>query len=137
VISADRFKSKTKAMTFLVKPEMWKELEKEMTIVMPSDQATITYGNIDFTNVGQIKVSVAVAPTYFSGGKLDVLIDNENGQKAGTGELEVGLTDLGMKEIIINITPVDGVHDLVLKSSSKDPSKIFAGIISLEFIRRK
>jgi cytochrome c len=137
VISADRFKSKTKAMTFLVKPEMWKELEKEMTIVMPSDQATITYGNIDFTNVGQIKVGVAVAPTYFSGGKLDVLIDNENGQKAGTGELEVGLTDLGMKEIIIDITPVDGVHDLVLKSSSKDPSKIFAGIISIEFIRRK
>jgi cytochrome c len=137
LIAAERFKAKTKAMTFLVTREMWKELESDMTIVMPSHQATITYGDIDLTDVGQIKVAVAVAPTYFSGGTLQVFTGSEGGKLIGTSDLDVGLTDLGMKELLIDLEATEGVHDIVLKANSKDPSKIFAGIISLEFIRRK
>jgi hypothetical protein len=68
---------------------------------------------------------------------LELYIDDENGQKIGAGELEVGLTDFGFKELVIDITGTQGVHDLILKPICKDPSKIFAGIASLEFVKRK
>jgi cytochrome c len=137
IISAERFKEKNKAMTFHVTKEVYSAIEQEITIVLPNDQAIIKYGDIDLTDVGQIKIGVAVAPAYFSGGKLEVLLNNENGTSIGTAELEIGLTDLGFKELLININKTEGVHDLILKISCKDKSKIFAGLATLEFLKRK
>jgi cytochrome c len=137
LISADQFKEKKKAMTFLVTKDVWAALEEEMTIVLPNDQAVLRYGDIDFTDVGQIKLGIAVAPNYFSGGTLELFIDNENGQRIGSADLEVGLTDLGFKELLININTTQGVHDLILKFKCKDSSKIFAGIATLEFRKAK
>ncbi len=137
LIPADQFIEKKKAMTFKVTKDVWPAIENEMFIVLPNDQGSLKYKDIDFTNVGQIKLGVAVAPNYFSGGKLDVFIDGENGKKIGTAELEVGLTDLGFKDLLVNIDPTEGIHDLVIKVSCKDASKIFAGIATLEFKQRK
>ena len=52
-------------------------------------------------------------------------------------QLEVGLTDIGLKDFVVNIAQTQGIHNLVLKFKCKDTSKIFAGIVSLEFIKRK
>jgi cytochrome c len=137
LIGAEKFKEKKKAQTFLVTKEVWADLEQEVTLVLPSDQAVLTYGGIDLTDVGQITLGIAVAPTYFAGGTVEILIDRENGDRIGTADLEVGLTDLGFKELPINITNTDGIHDLILKFKSRDTSKIFAGIASLQFKKRK
>jgi cytochrome c len=137
MIGADKFKEKKKAMTFLVTKEVWKDIENEMTLVLPSDQAILRYGDIDLTDVTKITFGIAVAPTYFSGGTLEVLIDDENGTPIGKAELEVGLTDLGFKELTLDITPAQGIHDLVLKFKCKDSSKIFAGIATIEFLKKK
>lgn len=137
LITADKYAEKKKAQTFLVTKEVWKEIEHEMTIVLPSHEAVLRYAAIDLTDVGQIKMGVAVAPTYFSGGTVDIFIDGDNGKKIGSAELEVGLTDLGFKELPINIETTPGIHDLVFKFKSKDTSKIFAGVATLEFKRVK
>ncbi len=137
LITADKFKEKKKSQTFLVTKEVWKEIEHEMVIVLPSHEGMLRYGDIDLTGVGQLNLGVAVAPTYFSGGTVEVYIDSETGTKIGSAELEVGLTDLGFKELLINLNATEGVHDLILKFKSKDTSKIFAGIGSLEFKKRK
>jgi cytochrome c len=137
LISADKYKEKKKAQTFLVTKDVWKEIEQEMTIVLPNDQAVLRYGDLDLTDIAQIKLGVAVAPTYFSGGTVELFIDNENGPQIGTADLEVGLTDLGFKELLININKTTGIHDLILKFKCKDSSKIFAGIASLEFKKKK
>jgi cytochrome c len=137
LMGADKYKEKKKAMTFLVTKDLWADLETEMTIVLPSDQGVLTYGAIDLTDVGQINLGVAVAPNYFSGGTLEVFVDGENGQRIGSAELEVGLTDLGFKELPVNIIPTQGIHDLIIKFKCKDASKIFAGIATLEFKKRK
>jgi cytochrome c len=137
LIKADQFKEKKKAMTFLVTKEVWPDLEGEMNILMPSHDAVVTYANIDLTDVGQIKVGAAVAPTYFSGGTMEVALDTEGGQVIGKVSFEPGLTDLGFKEFIVNLDKVEGIHNLVFKFKSKDPSKIFAGVASYEFIKRK
>ena len=112
-------------------------IEEEMTLVMPSHEASLKYAAVDLTDVGQIKFGVTLAPTYFSGGTVEILTYNENGKVIGTGILEVGLTDMGLKDFIVNISPTQGVHDLVLKFKCKDTSKIFAGVVSIEFIKGK
>jgi cytochrome c len=137
LIDADQFKTKKKAMTFLVTKEIFAAIEEEMTIVLPSHEGVLTYGDVDLTDVGQLNLGVAVAPTYFSGGTVDIFIDSESGQRIGGAALEVGLTDLGFKELMIDISRTDGVHDLVFKFTCKDTSKIFAGVASIGFVKRK
>ncbi|HTE30878.1 MAG TPA: ThuA domain-containing protein [Chryseolinea sp.] len=137
LINAEKFKEKKKAATFLVTKEMWKEIGQDMIIVLPNDQAVLRYGDVDLTDVVQVKLGVAVAPTYFSGGTIELFIDNETGQRIGTVDLEVGLTDIGFKELLVDINKTQGIHDLILKFKCKDTSKIFAGIATLEFKKRK
>lgn len=137
LIKADQFTEKKKAMTFLVTKDLMPNIEEELTLVMPSHEGVLRYAGIDLTDVGQIKVGVTVAPTYFSGGTIELLADSETGPVLGTYNFEVGLTDVGMKDFVVNINQTQGIHDLVLRFKCKDTSKIFAGIVSLEFIKRK
>lgn len=137
LIAGDRYKEKKKAMTFLVTKEVWSAIEKEMTIVLPSDQGILRYGDIDLTDVGKITLGAAVAPAYFSGGTVEFVLDREDGPVIGSAELEVNLTDIGFKELPVEIKPTEGKHDLILRFKCKDASKIFGGIATLEFVRRK
>ena len=137
LIAADHFKEAKKTMTFLVTKEVYAAIEQEMVVVLPNDQAVISYGDIDLTDVGQIKIGLAVAPTYFSGGKLELYLDHEGGRRIGSADLNVGLTDLGFQDLIIDIDQIQGVHDLVLKVNCKDPDKMFAGLATIEFLKRK
>jgi cytochrome c len=137
IINAEKFKEKKKAMMFLVTKEVYAAIENEMNIVLPNDDAMLRYGDIDLTDVGQIKIGLAVAPNYFSGGTLELFIDQENGRKIGAGELKIGLTDLGFQELLISLEKTEGIHDLILKFKCNDSSKMFAGIASLEFVKRK
>jgi cytochrome c len=137
LIPANRFKEAKKTASFLVTRDMWKELKEDMTIVLPSHEGMIRYGNIDFTDVGQITFGLAVAPTYFSGGKLELYLDNADGAPFATADFDIGLTDLGFKELAVNMPDTKGVHDLILKVKCKDPNKVFAGFANLEFKKRK
>ncbi|MFN8343324.1 MAG: ThuA domain-containing protein [Cyclobacteriaceae bacterium] len=137
LIGADKFKEAKKATTFLVTPEIWKELKEDITIVLPAHEAMVRYEGIDLTDVGQIKLGIAVAPSYFSGGHLAIYSGVDSTEPIGSVDLEIGLTDLGFKELLVNLKPTEGRHDLVLKTTCNDPSKVFAGIVSMEFIKRK
>jgi cytochrome c len=137
LINADQSQERKKATTFKVTKDLWPGLENEIMLVLPSDQGIIRYKDIDLTTVGQIQFNLAVAPNYFSGGELQIFIDGEDGQQIGVGSFDPGLTDLGFKDFVIDIKPVQGIHDLILKVKCKDPSKIFAGIATLEFNKRK
>lgn len=137
LIGADKFSEKKKAMTFKVTKDVWPSIEEEINMVLPSHEGMLRYNHIDFTDVGQINFGIAVAPNYFSGGTMDVYLDDENGQKIGTIDLEVGLTDLGFKDLLVDIAPTQGVHDLILKVKSKDVTKIFAGFATIDFRKRK
>ncbi len=133
LILAEKYSEKKKATTFRVTKDVWAALEEEITLVLPSDQGMVKFDHIDLTGVTQIKFGLAVAPNYFSGGVLEVYADNESAAPIGSGTLDIGLTDLGFKEMTISIAPTSGVHDLILKFNSKDASKAFAGLSTLEF----
>lgn len=135
-IGADTFTEKQKAMTFRVTKEIFPAIEEEITMVLPNDQGFVKYSGIDLTDVGKIKVGVAVAPNYFSGGKLELRLGDANGPIIGSGNLELGLTDIGFKELLVPIQATEGVKDLVLYVTCTDPTKIFAGLATLEFVKR-
>lgn len=137
LIQASSFTEKKKVMTFLVTKEVWDAVEEEFTLVIPNHEGFFKYEDIDLTSVGSIKLTLAVAPTYFSGGNLELAIDQVDGQVISSTEFKVGLTDIGVEELIIELDQVEGIHDLYFKVNCKDPTKAFAGFASLEFQHRK
>lgn len=137
LISADRFTEKKKATTFKVTKDIWPGLENEIILVLPSHEGVLMYDNIDLTDVGNIRFSVAVAPNYFSGGEMQILIDDENSEPIAVTNFEPGLTDIGFKELQVDIKPAPGIHKLIIRVKCKDTSKIFAGMASMEFGKRK
>lgn len=136
IMGADKFAFKKNVMTFNVTPEMFPAIDREMTLVLPNDDAVIRYDNIDLTGVGKLKFGLAVAPTYFVGGTLEIYLDDENGKKIGSGVLDVGLTDMGFKELVVDIEKTGGAHSLVLKVKPADAAKMFAGIATIEFLKK-
>lgn len=136
LLGADQYAEKKKAQTFKITKDIYPAVEEETTIVLPNHEGSLRYKGIDFTGVGSIKIGAAVAPNYFSGGTLDIFIDDETGQKIGSAKLEIGLTDLGFKELPVSISEVKGVHDLIIKVNCTDPSKVFGGIATLEFVKK-
>ncbi len=135
-LGADQYSEKKKAQTFKITKDIYPAIEEETTIVLPNHEGSLRYKGIDFTGVGVIKIGAAVAPNYFSGGTLDIFIDGETGQKIGSAKLEIGLTDLGFKELLVPISEVKGLHDLIIKVNCTDPSKVFGGIATLEFVKK-
>jgi cytochrome c len=134
MIGGDKFSRKKNVMTFNVTAGMMPGIEKDMTMTLPSDNAVLQYDDVDLTGVGKLRLNLVVAPTYFSGGSMNVLIDGVDGQKIGSGTFETGLTDLGFKEMVVDIDPVDGSRTLVFTFKCADATKIFAGLASIEFI---
>ncbi|MEM9328686.1 MAG: PQQ-dependent sugar dehydrogenase, partial [Bacteroidota bacterium] len=134
IVPAADFTEKSKAMTFNVTGEQWPGLEEEIMMVLPSHESEVRYASMDLTEVGQLKVQIAVAPTYFSGGTMEVYLDNTEGSPIGSVSFEPGLTEFGFKDLLINLEPTTGINDLVFKFSCKDEDKMFAGISSIEFI---
>ena len=136
IMIGDKFSSKKNVMTFNVTAGMMPGIGNDMTMTLPSDDGVLQYNNIDLTGVGKLKLNLVVAPTYFSGGSMNVMIDGVDGQKIGAGTFETGLTDLGFKEMVVDIAQVNGPHTLVFTFKCADASKIFAGLASIEFIQR-
>jgi cytochrome c len=135
LISADKFSEAKKAMTFNIKASEYPIVDRDMTIVLPSHEAMVRYNQIDLTGIRRMKFIIGVAPNYFSGGKLEIYTGGSNPRKIGQGDLEVNITSMGMKELVINTEPMNGVHDLVLRFYCNDPSKMFGGLGAIELGR--
>jgi cytochrome c len=136
LIPADQFTEIKKAMVFHVKKGEYPMVDQDMTVVLPNHEAIVRYENIDLTDIHRLKVIIGVAPNYFSGGTMEVFIDDENGTKIGSADFAVGLTTMGIKDLVVDLNNVSGRHDLLLKFSCKDTTKMFGAITAIEFLRK-
>jgi cytochrome c len=66
LIMADQYSEKKKAQAFKVTKDLMPSIEEEVALVLPSHEGMLRYSGIDLTSVGQIKIGIAVAPSYFS-----------------------------------------------------------------------
>ena len=103
-------------------------------IFMGIHSAVATYKNIDLTGVAGITGTFAVAPTFTTGGTVDVYLDDTNGALLGTFEVEQGLVEFGAKEATVTFDPLDGPHDLHFVYRNKDQDGLVCIGIFLDFI---
>ncbi|MFK7846325.1 MAG: ThuA domain-containing protein [Rhodothermales bacterium] len=82
-------------------------------VILGMHGAVVKYKNIDFKGIGRIKGNFVVAPTFTTGGEVDVYLDSVEGTLLGTMQVVQGLIDFGPTEAIINIDAMDETHDLI------------------------
>lgn len=84
--------------------------------------AQATYRNLDLTDVGSLTATFIVAPTYTTGGTVEIRLGSADGQLLGTVSVEQGLTTLGPQDHTISLPDLQGLHDLVFVYSNADAS---------------
>lgn len=82
-------------------------------VILGMHAAQVTYKDVDLKGITSISGSFVVAPTFTSGGEVDVYLDSVAGQLLGTMEVEQGLTEFGAKDVSISFDAIDSAHDLV------------------------
>ncbi len=83
-------------------------------IILGMHGAEVTYKNIDLTGVSGITGNFVVAPTFTTGGEVDVFLDSSEGQLLGTFVVEQGITEFGAKDVDISFDPISETHNIVL-----------------------
>ena len=104
-------------------------------ILLGTHGGVATYEQIDLTNVGGIRATFAVAPTFTSGGTVDVYLDTIDGPLLGTFEVEQGMVEMGAKELTLNFDPVNGVHDLHFVYRNEDEDGLVCIGIYFDFLQ--
>lgn len=79
-----------------------------------------SFTSVDMTDVAGIKGTFAVAPTFTTGGFVDVYLDSIDGTLLGTFEVEQSLTDIGIQEVEISFDPLEERHDLIISYRNED-----------------
>jgi len=78
------------------------------------------YEDIDLTDVAGITGTFIVAPTFTTGGWVDVHLDSPDGPILGTFEVKQGLTTIGEVDVDLEFEPQASVHDLYLSYRNED-----------------
>lgn len=107
-----------------------------LDILMGTHGGVATYKDIDLTDVGKIIGTFAVAPTFTTGGTVDVFLGSPDGDLLGTFDVAQGLTDFGLVESEIAFAPVEGLHDLVFVYRSVDEDGVVCVSVAFEFVHK-
>ena len=130
---AGNFKEIVKAQKFRVTPEMSEGFfEQEMDLVIGANEGYVMYEQIDFTGIKSLKLEVAKAGTFFSGGKVTLHLDDIEAPVWVEIPVETNLVDFGMEELITKIPNTEGIHDFYVKFSN-DGEKPVTALISILF----
>lgn len=89
-------------------------------IYLGSHDSWARYEDIDLTDVAGITGTFIVAPTFTTGGWVDVHLDAMDGPLLGTFEVKQSLTNIGEVDVDLEFEPRDGMHDLYLVYRNKD-----------------
>ncbi len=104
-------------------------------LLLGAHGAVVTYKNIDLRGIGGITGTFVVAPTFTTGGEVDVYLGSVDGQLLGTFDVPQGLTDFGAKDATISFDEVDGSGDLVFVFRNESEDGLVCIGISLQFNR--
>jgi cytochrome c len=102
-------------------------------IILGMHGAVVTYADIDLRGISAITGTFVVAPTFTTGGTVDVYLDSVDGTLLGTMEVEQGLVDFGPTEGTVAFDAIDGTHDLVFVYKNEAEDGLVCIGVSLEF----
>ncbi|MEM8488626.1 MAG: ThuA domain-containing protein [Bacteroidota bacterium] len=104
-------------------------------LLLGAHGAEVIYKNIDLRGIGGIKGTFVVAPTFTTGGHVDIYLGSPDGQLLGTMDVAQGLTDFGEKDVSIAFPEIDGTQDLVFVYRNEDEDGLVCIGISFQFNR--
>ena len=136
VINAYEVSSSSNTMVYKINAGDFPGVEEDMTLLVANHEAIIQYDNIDLTGVKALKIGLGVSSAFTAGGSYEVRIDNEDGQLIGQAEVDIGLTDIGFMESVVNLEDVTEIHNLIFKVESDNPNKPLASFITIELLNQ-
>ena len=102
-------------------------------IILGMHGAVVTYKDIDLRGITGIAGTFIVAPTFTTGGTVEVYLDSVDGTLLGTMEVEQGLTDFGPTVGEISFEAIDAAHDLIFVYKNEQEDGLVCIGASLEF----
>ena len=134
LIGAANFDEINGAMQFEVLAGQAPGIEEDLELVIGESEGYVAYKNLDLTGVKSIELGLGMAPTYFGGGQIDILLESMDGPKIGTVEIKQSLTEFGFQNKAIEIESQDGPKDIYLKFvANEGQDKPVTALIYLKF----
>lgn len=122
------------AMKFKVLAGQAPGVEEDLELVIGNPESYVVYKNIDLTGVKSIELGLAMAPTYFGGGSIEIRSGAIDGPLLATIEAKQGLTDFGFQSKSANLEAQNGLHDLYFRFiTAEDEGKPVTALIYLQF----
>ncbi len=112
VIASIDFDEIVAAMKFRVEPGMAPGVTEAFDLVIGVHNGHVVYKDLDFTGVKSIEVMAVVNSAFLAGGTIEYRIDAPDGPLIGSADASGGLTDFDPKNLVTEIKPTEGKHDL-------------------------
>ncbi|APQ16130.1 ThuA domain-containing protein [Maribacter hydrothermalis] len=112
------------------------DLDEPLGIAIGMKDGYFMFKDMDLTGVKAVTGNFAIAPGIVKGGDVEFRIGSQDGALLGTINVEVGLTEFGLKELKTNFSKsVTGRQDLylVFKTKDKDEGALVGIVDWLEF----
>ena len=135
VIGAGQFDEINGAMKFKLLAGQAPGVEEDVELVIGNPNGYVVYKGIDLTGVKSIELGLGMAPTYFSGGTVEVRSGAEDGPVIANVEVKQSLTEFGFQSKFADLKPVEGPQDLFLHfiPAGEEEGKPVTALIYLKF----
>jgi len=125
-----------KAMIFEVTPEIagnFIKIEESFELLIGSAGNWIKFSQIDLTGIESIDMLGGALSAFMDGGFVEVRIDDPEGEKIGSIEIESTLTPAGMQETHkAHLKPTEGKHDVYLYFNNREGES--RGVVALVWV---
>lgn len=132
-MSAAAFTEADKASKFTITPDMMPGLEKEMNVLIVNDGATVTYTDIDLTDITSITLQGNAPSQHMAGGTINLYLDHLEGKPLRTIEWKTTPAASDIKTYATALDNIQGKHNIIITGKSSVEGKPVASIINMTF----
>ena len=125
-ISAVNFDDGLKTRIMNIEPGMIPGLNEEFSLIIGEPESHYVYQDIDFKGINQLNITIMQHPQYLNGGILEFRMDSLGGDLVTSMSIEQGLLDIGPKDLTINVSAYEEMHDLYMLFRSEETDPICA-----------
>lgn len=138
-LSANKFTKGKKVMSHHLEAKDNPMGDDAMDILVPSGGGWASYGELDLTGIKTVKTLVALAPTFTSGGTIEIVTGHPNtGKVVGAASIEQGISTYGLNDLMIELTDNSGGLQPVyfrFTTPGGEAEAILGAVISFEFLQ--
>ncbi len=132
MMSALDFDEIVDAMKMDIEAGQFPGITEKMSIIIGNHESHLLYKDIDLTGISSITAFANANPMFMGGGSIQLLLDDLGNEVTAEGEVPLSQS-LDPSMVPLDVSKVDGVHDLFVKFVSKDENKPAMTLTFLKF----